>query len=59
MKGRSQSSRVQCIKCRGTAVILSCALNPHAGRMEYRLTCLDCRIAWPQDQHGGALDEYR
>ncbi|MFJ5103082.1 hypothetical protein [Streptomyces sp. NPDC088554] len=49
---------VQCIKCRDTAVILSQAKHPESGEWQWRLTCLDCRVAWPQDQHGGSPDEY-
>ncbi|MFI6700334.1 hypothetical protein ACIBJC_15375 [Streptomyces sp. NPDC050509] len=55
---RPSQKPVQCIKCKGTAVILSRALHPGSGEVQWRLTCLDCRIAWPQDQHGGEPDEY-
>ncbi len=49
---------VKCIKCWGTSVILSKAKHPDTGVLFWRLTCLDCRVAWPQDQHGGNPDEY-
>ncbi|MFG3281617.1 hypothetical protein [Streptomyces sp. NPDC048111] len=48
----------QCIKCKGTAVVLTKAAHPETGELQWRLTCLDCRVAWPQDQHGGHPDEY-
>lgn len=49
---------VQCIKCKGSSVILTQAMHPERKEMQWRLTCLDCRVAWPLDQHGGAPDEY-
>ncbi|MFJ2115760.1 hypothetical protein ACIOEX_28390 [Streptomyces sp. NPDC087850] len=39
-------------------MILSQAKHPESGEWQWRLTCLDCRVAWPQDQHGGSPDEY-
>ncbi|MFF3768174.1 hypothetical protein ACFYYR_29395 [Streptomyces sp. NPDC001922] len=39
-------------------MILSKAKHPDTGVLFWRLTCLDCRVAWPQDQHGGNPDEY-
>ncbi|GAU70499.1 hypothetical protein SSP35_19_01370 [Streptomyces sp. NBRC 110611] len=53
-----QQPPVRCIKCGGISIILSEARHPDTGYFFWRFTCLDCRIAWPQDQHGGALDDY-
>ncbi|MGW1195322.1 hypothetical protein ACWD4B_05610 [Streptomyces sp. NPDC002536] len=53
-----QNTPVRCVKCQGTGVILTKAKHPDTGDDQWRLTCLDCRIAWPQDQHGGSADEY-
>ncbi|MEC4015105.1 hypothetical protein [Streptomyces sp. H27-D2] len=55
---RPNNAPALCIKCKGTALILSKALHPDRGESQWRLTCLDCRVAWPQDQHGGDADEY-
>ncbi|MFF4605820.1 hypothetical protein ACFY12_24150 [Streptomyces sp. NPDC001339] len=49
---------VRCVKCFEANVILSEARHPDTGEMFWRFTCLDCRVAWPQDQHGGAPHEY-
>lgn len=53
-----QKPPVQCVKCKDTGVILTKATHPITGEAQWRFTCLDCRIAWPMDQHGGSPDEY-
>ncbi|MBZ4321602.1 hypothetical protein [Streptomyces huiliensis] len=53
-----QKSPVLCVKCHGISVILTKAQHPATGEYQWRFTCLDCRIAWPQEQHGGSPDEY-
>ncbi|EME98577.1 hypothetical protein J7W19_12645 [Streptomyces mobaraensis NBRC 13819 = DSM 40847] len=53
-----QRPPVQCVKCRGIHVILNKALHPQLMQDQWRFTCLDCRVAWPQEQHGGEPDEY-
>ncbi|MFE0043702.1 hypothetical protein [Streptomyces albireticuli] len=49
---------VRCVKCKGVTVITTHARNPRTESGEWRLTCLECRVAWPMDQHGGEPDEY-
>ncbi|MEW2525758.1 hypothetical protein [Streptomyces sp. NPDC047071] len=58
MSYRPSNPPARCIKCGDVHLILSQAVNPRTGEVEYRFTCLDCRVAWPQDQHGGAPDDY-
>lgn len=49
---------VQCVQCQSIAVVLSQAKHPKTKRMHWRFTCLDCRVAWDQEEHGGSPDEY-
>lgn len=55
---RPANPPVRCVKCQRIGVILTKAKHPGTAEMQWRLTCIDCRIAWPQDQHGGSPDEY-
>ncbi|MDT0417266.1 MULTISPECIES: hypothetical protein [unclassified Streptomyces] len=51
---------VRCVKCADTHVILTKTGSPGRGGEvpRWRYTCLDCRVAWWVDEHGGALDDY-
>ncbi|MGW7517409.1 hypothetical protein ACWGJ2_17645 [Streptomyces sp. NPDC054796] len=49
---------VECVQCQGIAIVLSQAVDPRTGIYRWRYTCLDCRVAWWQDDHGGYSDEY-
>lgn len=49
---------VECVKCASTAVILTKETHPQTYEPFWRYTCLDCKVAWPQDQHGGAPEDY-
>ncbi|MFE9247382.1 hypothetical protein [Streptomyces sp. NPDC007088] len=58
---------VRCVKCADTHVILTKTKAPapsYAGQpgsadgLRWRYTCLDCRVAWWVDEHGGGLDDY-
>ncbi|EGJ78286.1 hypothetical protein STTU_5498 [Streptomyces sp. Tu6071] len=48
------------MKCADTHVILTKTGSPGRGGEvpRWRYTCLDCRVAWWVDEHGGALDDY-
>ncbi|MGX2995284.1 hypothetical protein JNUCC64_13475 [Streptomyces sp. JNUCC 64] len=49
---------VRCVQCGRTCVILAQAADPETRLPRWRYTCLDCRIAWWVDQHGGAATDY-
>lgn len=59
---------VRCVKCADTHVILTktkapTGTSPAFGQgdphgLRWRYTCLDCRVAWWVDEHGGGLDDY-
>lgn len=49
---------LRCLKCGDIHVVMSQARDPIADGLRWRYTCLDCRIAWWCDEHGGEIDEY-
>jgi transposase-like protein len=54
---------VRCVKCKSTAVILSNPTDQRTGERRWRYRCLDCSVAWWQDenewwQKHGAPDEF-
>lgn len=50
---------VECLKCSGTAVVLTKTRDAVRDALRYRYTCLDCAIAWWVDEHGGDYEEYQ
>ncbi|OON73981.1 hypothetical protein [Streptomyces tsukubensis] len=51
-------SPVRCIKCGDTHVVLTKTKEPSDGPLRWRYTCLDCRVAWWVDEHGGTSEDY-
>lgn len=50
---------MKCVQCKSTACILSKVLDGNSKKERYRLRCLDCNVAWWQDEHGGDISEYQ
>ncbi|MYY11762.1 hypothetical protein GT204_23350 [Streptomyces sp. SID4919] len=50
--------QVRCVQCGNTGVIVAQATDPETRLPRWRYTCLDCRIAWWVDQHGGTAKDY-
>lgn len=49
---------VQCVQCEDTHVILTKGTHPDTYEPFWRLTCLDCRVAWDMDDHGGSPEDW-
>ncbi len=45
-----RNSRVRCVKCVSTSVILSKPVDRRTSEFRWRYRCLDCSVAWWQDE---------